>query len=104
MNIYEKESYTRSTNHNLVAHHQVTVKDRKLMEITGVKKLHSFDSETFIIDTTLGQLRIYGQNLEMNNIELDKGELTISGFIQNHEYQDGDYNANGKGIFSKLFK
>ena len=103
MNIYEKESYARGNNH-LLGHHQVTVKDRKLMEITGVKRLHSFDAETFVIETTMGILTVYGNDLEMKNLELDKGELSIVGFIANHEYEDSGYDGAGKGLFSKLFK
>jgi len=103
MNIYEKESFARGNSH-LLGHHQVTVKDRKLMEITGVKKLHSFDSEMFVIETTMGILTIHGQDLDMKNLELDKGELSIIGYIANHEYEDSGYEGSGKGLFSKLFK
>ena len=103
MNIYEKESFARGNNH-LLGHHQVTVKDRKLMEITGVKKLHSFDSEMFVIETTMGILTVHGHDLEMKNLELDKGELSIIGYIVNHEYEDNGYDGGGKGLFSKLFK
>jgi len=103
MNIYEKEAYARSSSH-LLGHHQVIVKDRKLMEITGVKKLHSFDSEIFVIETTMGVLTVHGQDLEMKNLELDKGELSIMGYIINHEYEDSDHFSNSKGLFSKLFK
>ena len=101
MNIYEKEA--RGNNH-LLGHHQVTVKDRKLIEISGVKKLHSFDSDMFVIETTMGVLTVHGNDLEMKNLELDKGELSIVGYILNHEYEDSGYDAGGKGLFSKLFK
>jgi len=103
MNIYEKESYARGNNH-LLGHHQVTVKDRKLMEITGVERLHSFDAEMFVIETTMGILTVFGHDLEMKNLELDKGELSIIGYIANHEYEDNGYEGSGKGLFSKLFK
>jgi len=103
MNIYEKESYVRGNNH-LLGHHQVIVKDRKLMEVTGVKKLHSFDSEMFVIETSMGILTVHGHDLEMKNLELEKGELSIVGYILNHEYEDSDYDNAGKGLFSKLFK
>ena len=103
MNIYEKESFGKVNSH-LLGSHQVLVKDRKLMEITGVKRLHSFDSEMFVIETTMGLLTIHGHDLEMKNLELDKGELSIIGYIANHEYEDSGYDGGGKGLFSKLFK
>ena len=103
MNIYEKESYARANNH-LLGHHQVIVKDRKLMEITGIRKIHSFDSESFSIETTMGMLTVHGNDLEMKNLDLDKGELSIVGYIANHEYDDRGYEGGGKGLFAKLFK
>jgi len=103
MNIYEKEAFARGTN-NLLNHHQVSVKDRKLMEMTGVKKIKSFDSELFIIETTMGMLTVYGKDLEMKNLELDKGELSITGYIANHEYESTSYDGSGKGLLAKLFK
>ena len=105
MNIYEKEAQSRGSANHLLGHHQVVVKDRKLMEITGVKKMHSFDSELFIIETTMGTLSVRGIDLEMKNLDLDKGELSIIGYIANHEYDDdGSDDLSGKGLFSKLFR
>ena len=103
MNIYEKESYSKSNSNHLLGHHQVIVKDRKLMEMTGVKKLYSFDSELFVIETTMGVLQVKGDELEMKNLDLDKGELSIIGHIYNYEYDDKG-NLLSKGFFGKLFK
>ena len=103
MNIYEKESYAKTNSNHLLGHHQVVVKDRKLMEMTGVKKLHSFDSELFVIETTMGIIQVKGIDLEMKNLDLDKGELSIIGQIFNHEYDDKG-SLLSKGFLSKLFK
>ena len=102
MNIYERES--RNTRDHILGHHQVTMKERKLMDVTGVKKLLSFDSELFIIDTTMGILSVRGADLELKNLDLDKGELAITGYVLAQEYDDVELDYNGKGIFKKLFK
>ena len=102
MNIYERES--RNAQGHMLGHHHVMMKERKLMDVTGVKKLLSFDSELFIIDTTMGILSVRGADLELKNLDLDKGELAITGHVMAYEYDDIELDYNGKGIFKKLFK
>jgi len=81
------------------------MKERKLMDVSGIKKLLSFDSELFTIDTTMGILTVRGMDLELKNLDLEKGELSIMGYITGYEYDDLDMiGEDSKGIFSKLFK
>ena len=35
-------------------YHHVVIKDRKTMELSGVKQIDSFDSDEFLLETTLG--------------------------------------------------
>ena len=37
-------------------YHHVYLKDRKTLELTGIKKIESFDSLEFLIETSLGFL------------------------------------------------
>ncbi len=41
-------------------YHHVYLKDRKTLELTGIKKIESFDSLEFLIETSLGYLNIKG--------------------------------------------
>ena len=40
-------------------YHHVYLKDRKTLELTGIKKIESFDSLEFLIETSLGYLNIW---------------------------------------------
>ncbi|MGL4337003.1 MAG: sporulation protein YabP [Turicibacter sp.] len=105
MNIYEKETYTKPKAATFISHHQVIMKERKQIDITGVKKLLSFDSELFTLDTLMGILTVRGMDLELQNLDLEKGELTIIGYICAFEYDDYQMqDEDSKGIFSKLFR
>ncbi|HAX72049.1 MAG TPA: sporulation protein YabP [Firmicutes bacterium] len=105
MNIYEKETYTKAKAATFIAHHSVMMKERKQMDITGVKKLLSFDSELFTLDTLMGILQVRGMDLELKNLDLEKGELTIIGYITAFEYDDFQmHDEDSKGIFGKLFR
>lgn len=86
--------------------HHMLIRDRKMMEITGIKKLESLNSEEFVLETTLGYMTISGNDLEMINLNMEKGEISLSGYvtkIEYYDYQEGK-EANQKGFLSKLFK
>ena len=51
------------------------------MDVSGIKRLLSFDSELFTIDTTMGILTVRGMDLELKNLDLEKGELSIIGYV-----------------------
>lgn len=106
MNIYEREAYGKHSSSNILGHHQISMKERKLMEITGIRKLLAFDSELFTIETTMGVLSVRGLDLELKNLDLEKGELSIIGHITGYEYDDIHIagGSESKGILSKLFK
>jgi sporulation protein YabP len=84
--------------------HDVTMKGRRLLDITGVKQVESFDSEEFLLETVMGFLAIKGQNLQMKNLDVEKGHVSIKGKVFEMEYLDDHHGEKAKGFFSKLFR
>ena len=66
--------------------HDVSIKSRKSIELTGVKKIESFDSLEFLIETTLGYLAIQGNELTLAFYDQEKGEVGIKGNIESMAY------------------
>ena len=66
--------------------HHVYLKDRKTVELTGVKKIESFDSIEFLIETSLGFLNIIGSELGLIKNDQEKGEVGIKGNIDSMSY------------------
>lgn len=87
-----------------VQEHDVVMRGRRLLEITGVKQVESFDNEEFLLETVMGFLSIRGQNLQMKNLDVDKGIVSIKGKIFDLIYLDDHSGEKAKGFFSKLFK
>ncbi|XJZ27385.1 sporulation protein YabP [Bacillota bacterium Lsc_1132] len=87
-----------------VPDHDVIMRGRKLLEITGVKQVESFDNEEFLLETSMGFLAIRGQNLQMKNLDVDKGIVSIKGKIYDLVYLDEQHGEKAKGFFSKLFR
>ncbi|WP_243299369.1 sporulation protein YabP [Bacillus litorisediminis] len=80
------------------------MRGRRLLDITGVKQVESFDNEEFLLETSMGFLSIRGQNLQMKNLDVDKGVVSIKGKVFDLEYIDQQSGDKAKGFFSKLFK
>jgi sporulation protein YabP len=87
-----------------VPDHDVIMRGRKLLDITGVKQVESFDNEEFLLETSMGFLAIKGQNLQMKNLDVEKGIVSIKGKIFDLVYLDEQHGEKAKGFFSKLFR
>lgn len=96
--------YETNPSKSSVPDHDVVMRGRKLLEITGVKQVESFDNEEFLLETSMGFLAIKGQNLQMKNLDVDKGLVSIKGRIFELIYIDEQHGEKAKGFFSKLFR
>ncbi|MCD7036654.1 sporulation protein YabP [Metabacillus sp. GX 13764] len=100
MSYYDEQSGQKGT----VPDHDITMKGRKQLEISGVKQVESFDNEEFLLDTVMGAMAIRGENLQMKNLDVDRGIVSIKGRIFDIVYLDDQQGDKAKGFFSKLFK
>ena len=85
--------------------HGLSLSERKNIVVTGVKKIESFDSEEFMIDTTLGFLHIKGESLEIIKLDTYQGNVSIKGHIDSLQYLDNGMKKDKENsFFAKLFK
>lgn len=82
--------------------HNITINERKNIIISGVKKIESFDNEEFLLETTMGNIVIKGNELEIIKLDTYQGTVSIKGVIVSLTYADN--NKKEEGVFSKLFK
>ncbi len=80
----------------------IIMENRKTLTISGVTDVGSFDEQTAIIFTELGELTVKGVSLHMDRLNLEIGEVGISGKIHALIYTD-ERLKNG-GFLSKLFR
>lgn len=85
--------------------HNIILEDRRNLSISGVNDIDSFDENLVVLFTEMGELTIKGNNLHINKLNVDTGELTMDGEIIALFYNETDNpkKASG-GIFSKVFK
>lgn len=80
----------------------LTLMNKTFLTITGVNKIISLDSTHFSLDTTLGTLKIIGNNLEMQELDSNNKTLNIKGEIENISYKEEKVVKNN--FVKKLFK
>ena len=82
--------------------HNVILENRKSLNISGVSDVDSFDEQTVVVYTDLGQLIIRGNSLHVNKLSVESGELTVEGEVDSLTYTENK--ASGGGFFSKIFR
>lgn len=82
--------------------HNLILKERKALNISGVLDVDSFDDNTVVAYTELGELTIKGEQLHISKINLDSGDLELDGEVCSLEYTENK--PTGQGFFSKLFR
>lgn len=84
--------------------HKLVVIDRQTLNISGVLKIESFDSEEFLLKTNMGNLGIKGSNLEIIKLDLLEKQISIRGIINTIVYLDNLVKEKKEGIIKKIFK
>ncbi len=85
--------------------HVFNLVERKNISLSGVKKIDSFDSEEFLIETIMGYVVLKGEGLELIKLDTRDGVVTIKGLVNSFTYVD-EVNKKNKenSVISRLFK
>ena len=83
-------------------YHNFICKERKHLELSGVKNVERFDENEFVLETTLGWMSIKGNELVLNKLDTEHGDVIIKGNIDCIEYTTS--HSHHESIFSRLFK
>ena len=85
--------------------HKVTIHGRHSGTISGVSDVLSVDLNEIVLQTTQGMLMIRGQELHMNRLTLEKGEVDIEGKVDSLVYSEQAGEApKGESFFGRLFR
>jgi len=85
--------------------HKLNINARKTAAITGVNDVLSFDAGEVLLQTEQGVLMIRGNELHVNRLTLEKGEVDIDGRIDSLTYSDGtSAGKSSESLLGRLFK
>lgn len=85
--------------------HKVLLVNRKSGAFNGVVDVLSFDVAEILLETELGMLLIKGQDLHVNRLSLEKGEVDIEGRIDSLTYSEvKSPGKQAESFLGRLFK
>jgi sporulation protein YabP len=79
--------------------HALQLEARERLSIAGVLDVSGFDEGTVLLETSLGELCIRGEELHIERIDLETGALVLRGRIRELSY---DEPARG-GLLARIF-
>lgn len=82
----------------------VFIEDRNRISITAVEDVDTFDESGFTALTNAGALIVKGNDLHINKLNVDTGELVVDGEIDSCTFNNSYGGKGGGSLFSKIFK
>jgi sporulation protein YabP len=84
-----------------MSNHTLSLSDRRVLKITAVSEVLSFDETGVTMSVGDLLLTVSGSGLSVSNLSLENGEVTVCGMVDAVVYmEDGKKNKKG---FGRLF-
>jgi sporulation protein YabP len=83
--------------------HELCVKDRRTMSVSGVKEIISFDEQNVRMLTVGGELVVDGESLRVKVLDVERGQVVLEGRIDDVGYVE-DHTEARRGFWSRLIK
>ena len=82
--------------------HQVIMENRKALSVSGVSDVDSFDGLTVVAYTDLGELTVRGNDLQIQRLNVETGDLSLTGEIDSLTY--AQFSSRRGGKLKRLFR
>ena len=82
--------------------HTVALADRKRLSLTGVDDVDCFNEQIVVLHTPLGTLTVTGAGLNVSQLNVEEGRVSVEGEVDALEYSGGKKKSGG--LFSRLFR
>ena len=70
--------------------HRVILDARSHLTVSGVDGVESFDENSIVMSTSEGSLIIRGEDLHIEKLSLDGGDLLVEGTVDSLTYEEAD--------------
>ena len=85
--------------------HNIIMENRKKVSVSGVDDVESFNEEEIVLHTeNQGILILKGAGLHINKLNVDSGDVNITGEIDSMEYAAVSLKTKGPGLFGRMFR
>lgn len=83
--------------------HNVVLNQREKLKINGVKEIINFDENNVNLKTVYGDLNIEGENIHIDILDIEKGEIEMHGKINGLNYFETVDNEK-VSLLARIFK
>ena len=82
----------------------LTLENRKKLTINGVIEVINFNETQILLNTDVGTMVIKGQELRMNKLDVQNGDVLITGKVDSFVYTSDKSKVKKDSIVSRLFR
>lgn len=82
--------------------HQIILEGRNSLTVTGVEEVVSFDETIIEMVTVKGTLVVRGEELHIEKLSLDGGDLRVEGTVDSLTYED--HGREKGGFLARLLR
>lgn len=80
------------------------LENRKKLTINGVIEVINFNENQILLNTDVGTMIIKGQDLRMNKLDVQNGDVLITGKVDSFVYTNDKSKVKKDSIVSRLFR
>ncbi len=88
----------QSVNHRL---HTLTLEGRSRARLTGVDTVCCFHEREIVLETSEGEIALLGEGLHIEQLNLEEGQLDVTGKIVGVEYNGTVNKKEKRGMFAR---
>ncbi|MGK0468994.1 sporulation protein YabP [Clostridium sp.] len=80
------------------------LENRNKLNISGIIEVINFNENQILLNTNVGTMIIKGQDLKMNKLDVQNGDVVITGKVDSFVYTSDKSKAKKDSIISRLFR
>ena len=84
--------------------HQLTLEGRERARLSGVTAVSCFNEQEIVLETSVGEVALLGSRLHIDQLNLQDGQLDVTGEIAGIEYNGTTAAKERRGLFSRRKK
>ena len=80
------------------------LENRNKLNISGIIEVINFNENQILLNTNVGTMIIKGQDLKMNKLDVQNGDVVITGKVDSFVYTSDKSKDKKDSIISRLFR
>ncbi|MBU3158856.1 sporulation protein YabP [Clostridium frigoris] len=80
------------------------LENRRKLTINGVIEVINFNENQILLNTDVGTMMVKGQELKMNKLDVQNGDVIITGKVDSFVYTSDKSKIKKDSIISRLFR